>query len=35
MDMKKKIVAIDLRGFGKSSYFKKCDGFRDWAQDVV
>lgn len=34
-DTGKKIVALDLRGFGKSSYNNKCHRFGDWAQDVV
>jgi pimeloyl-ACP methyl ester carboxylesterase len=33
--MNRKIVALDLRGFGKSSYNNKCARFGDWASDVV
>lgn len=28
-------MALDLRGFGKSSYVNKCTKFGDWARDVV
>lgn len=29
------IVALDLRGFGNSSYHNKCNHFKDWSLDVV
>lgn len=29
------MIAIDLRGFGKSTYHHPCYRFRDWALDVV
>jgi len=28
------IIAVDLRGFGKSTYHNKCQHFLDWAQDL-
>lgn len=29
------MVAVDQRGFGKSSYNKQCIKFEDWAIDIV
>lgn len=34
-DTGRKIIAVDLRGFGKSTYHKECARFSDWAQDVI
>jgi pimeloyl-ACP methyl ester carboxylesterase len=28
------IIAVDLRGFGYSSYNNQCNKFGDWAQDL-
>ncbi|KRX03785.1 hypothetical protein PPERSA_04293 [Pseudocohnilembus persalinus] len=30
-----RIIALDLRGFGRSSYNKRCEKIKDWADDVV
>ena len=30
-----RIIALDLRGFGKSTYNNPCYKFRDWALDVI
>ena len=30
-----RIIVMDLRGFGKSSYNQKCYRFNDWACDVI
>ena len=35
IDTKRKILAINLRGFGKSSYNNPCKRFGDWAKDVI
>lgn len=29
------MVAVDLRGFGKSSYQSQCFKLEDWANDVI
>ena len=29
------IIAVDLRGFGKSSYKQPCKHFADWAADLA
>ena len=33
--LKRHIVAVDQRGFGKSSYKQPCNSFKDWAEDLV
>ncbi|KRX03784.1 hypothetical protein PPERSA_04292 [Pseudocohnilembus persalinus] len=30
-----RIIALDLRGFGRSSYNNKCEKIKDWADDVA
>ena len=30
-----RIIAMDLRGFGKSTYHIPCTRFGDWASDVI
>ncbi len=34
-DQKYHIIAVDLRGFGNSSYKAQCHHFKDWALDLV
>ena len=34
-DLGNRIVVIDQRGFGKSSYNTSCQRFADWAADIV
>lgn len=29
------MIAVDLRGFGSSSYKNKCSKLADWAGDVI
>lgn len=29
------MIAVDLRGFGKSTYINKCSKLSDWASDVI
>ena len=32
--LKRHLIAVDQRGFGKSSYKKPCLCFGDWAEDL-
>lgn len=34
-DVNKKIIAIDMKGFGDSSYIHKANRFKDFAQNVI
>ena len=34
-DLGNRIVALDLRGFGKSTYNTACRRYADWASDII